>query len=153
MTTQERQLYTQNKRLSALIVDYKARINALQKELEKAHGREIASFVSTGIDSELETQVFEAIKIQYPYAESFMLVIKSRKTEYVIIRQLFQALIKRHTKYSLKRIGLITGGKDHATIKNSIKVVSDMCDTDRVFKSKFEAIEAKIKQMLYTPEL
>lgn len=73
---------------------------------------------------------------------------KSRKREVLIPRQLCQYFIKQYTKYSLREVGEVTGGYDHATILHSIKVIENLCETDIFFRSKLGAIDLDIKESL-----
>jgi chromosomal replication initiator protein len=56
-------------------------------------------------------------------------------------RQVAMYLAKQHTKAPLTVIGSSIGGRNHATVLHSCKAVSDMMDTDKVFKSQIEEID------------
>ena len=70
---------------------------------------------------------------------------KSRKKEIVQARQAAMHLCHAHTTQSVTRIGNIVGGRDHATVLSAFKKVEDMLETDRAFKSKYDAVEEQLK--------
>lgn len=53
------------------------------------------------------------------------LLSKSRKREIREVRQALQYYLKKNTFFSLDKIGTLTGGRSHATILHSIKVVEE----------------------------
>ena len=56
-------------------------------------------------------------------------------------RQVAMYLAKHHTKAPLTVIGSAIGGRNHATVLHSCKAVSDMMDTDKLFKAQIEEVE------------
>lgn len=70
---------------------------------------------------------------------------KSRKRDIVQARQLAMFFSKEMTKASLATIGLHCGNKDHATVLHACRTVSNLLETDRVFKSYHEELSRKIK--------
>lgn len=70
---------------------------------------------------------------------------KSRKREIVLARQAAMHLCKEYTTQSISRIGMIVGGRDHATVLHAIKNVQALLQTDKEFKSKYEAVEDQLK--------
>lgn len=71
---------------------------------------------------------------------------KTRKREIVLARQAAMHLCKRHTTQSVSRIGMLIGGRDHATVLHAISNVDDLLKTDEDFKKKYDAVEAQLKQ-------
>jgi len=57
---------------------------------------------------------------------------KSRKREYVIVRQMLMYICYKNSLGSLKFIGSFFGHKDHATILHAIKTVRSLRDTKNV---------------------
>lgn len=49
--------------------------------------------------------------------------IKTRKRDILYCRQVAHRLLREKTKMSLSTIGIMVGGKDHATVLNSIRVI------------------------------
>jgi len=66
---------------------------------------------------------------------------KSRKREVVQARQIAMYLSKQFTKNSLSSIGKAIGERDHATVLHACKIVNDLMDTDKDFRSSVKAIE------------
>ena len=56
-------------------------------------------------------------------------------------RQIAMYLAKQHTKAPLTSIGSAIGGRNHATVLHSCKAVSNLIDTDKVFRRQVEEIE------------
>lgn len=70
---------------------------------------------------------------------------KSRKREVVQARQIAMYLSKQLTKSSLSSIGNTIGQRDHATVLHACKIVNDLMDCDKNFRSSVREIEAKLK--------
>jgi chromosomal replication initiation ATPase DnaA len=69
----------------------------------------------------------------------------TRKREVVQCRQIIHYFCKEYTKESLYRIGLFVGGKDHATVKHSVKTVNNLCDSDSKFKKQIKELDKQIR--------
>ena len=92
--------------------------------------------------------------IQRLVAEHFSLPVeklqgKTRKRQVVIARQLSMYLAKNLTDKSLKAIGENFGGRDHSTVIYSCRTVSDLMETDVIFKDTVSELEKKIKLSLH----
>jgi len=61
---------------------------------------------------------------------------KSREQPIMECRQIIQFILKSARKTSYAKVGLITGGKDHATVMHSCKVVVKFCETEPEYRSK-----------------
>ncbi len=70
---------------------------------------------------------------------------KSRKREVVQARQIAMYLSKQLTKSSLSTIGNTIGQRDHATVLHACKIVNDLMDCDKSFRSSVREIEEKLK--------
>lgn len=55
-----------------------------------------------------------------------------------IWRQMAHYMAWKHTNQSLKYIGQYFGKKDHATVLNSVKVISNYLETDRQFREQYQ---------------
>ena len=71
---------------------------------------------------------------------------KTRKREIVQVRQIAMYLAKKHTDHSSSKIGQLIGNRDHATVLHACKMVKDLVEVDKAFKSELEEIEASIRQ-------
>jgi len=69
-----------------------------------------------------------------------------RGTDDVIARQLFAVMMRKHTKESLRRVGNYIG-KTHGTIISSIKSISNLCDTNKLFREKYNKIDILVSQL------
>lgn len=49
--------------------------------------------------------------------------------------------------YTYDQIGQFLNGKDHATIINNIRTITDIIETDKEYKSKWEEFTTKIDQL------
>lgn len=84
-------------------------------------------------------KVIMAIEMVLGYSEE-EIKDKTRKREIVEARQIFFSIIKKNTKMSLSSIGKLCR-KDHATVLHSIKTVENLCETDKSFLKKYQAIK------------
>lgn len=71
---------------------------------------------------------------------------KSRKREVVQARQIAMYLSKQLTKSSLASIGNTIGQRDHATVLHACKIVNDLMDCDKNFRTSVKEIEEKLKR-------
>lgn len=70
---------------------------------------------------------------------------KTRKREIVQARQIAMYFSKKYTSSSLAAIGVHCGNKDHATVLHACRVVNNLLDTDKQYRSYVGDIEKKIK--------
>ena len=71
---------------------------------------------------------------------------RTRKREFLKIRQIIQALLKNNfPKLTLSEIGEKCGNKDHATVLHSCRAVSNLFDTDKVFREEYQELNNMIK--------
>jgi chromosomal replication initiator protein len=50
-------------------------------------------------------------------------------------------LAKKHTKQPLAAIGAAIGGRNHATVLHSCKTITNLMDTEKIFRQQVEKIE------------
>ena len=74
-----------------------------------------------------------------PHLDPDKLFTKTRKREYVIVRQVLGTLMKISTKKSLHVIGALMH-QDHASTLHGIRKVADLYDTDKTFMRSFDQI-------------
>ena len=67
-----------------------------------------------------------------------------RTREVAIARQLAMFLAKKHTKQPLTNIGAAIGGRNHATVLHSCKTISNLMDTEKLFRQQVEQIEKSL---------
>ncbi len=67
-----------------------------------------------------------------------------RTREVAIARQLAMFLAKKHTKQPLTNIGAAIGGRNHATVLHSCKTISNLMDTEKLFRQQVEHIEKRL---------
>ena len=75
----------------------------------------------------------EEIVAKYTGIDPEAMKVKSRKREIVTARQIAQAMGKEYTRCSLATVGAYFGGKNHATVLNSIGIVRDTLPLDKKY--------------------
>ena len=70
---------------------------------------------------------------------------KSRKREYVLVRQVSMYLAQKYTKMPASRIGQLIGGRDHSTVLHSCNTVEQRLKTEKGFKDEMTSIEQSLK--------
>ena len=70
---------------------------------------------------------------------------KSRKREYVQVRQVSMYLAQKYTKMPASRIGHLIGGRDHSTVLHSCSTVEQRLRVDKKFLDELSSIERSFK--------
>ncbi len=70
---------------------------------------------------------------------------KSRKRDYVIVRQVSMYLAQKYTKMPAARIGQLIGGRDHSTVIHSCSTVEQRLKVDKSFSAELSSIENSFK--------
>ena len=70
---------------------------------------------------------------------------KSRKRNYVQVRQVSMYLAQKHTKMPASRIGQLIGGRDHSTVLHSCSAVEERLKVDKAFQAELSSIENSFK--------
>ncbi|MCR5679740.1 MAG: chromosomal replication initiator protein DnaA [Prevotella sp.] len=70
---------------------------------------------------------------------------KSRKRDYVQVRQVSMYLAQKYTKMPAARIGQLIGGRDHSTVIHSCSTVEQRLKVDRAFAEELNSIEHSFK--------
>ena len=70
---------------------------------------------------------------------------KSRKRDYVQVRQVSMFLAQKYTKMPASRIGQLIGGRDHSTVIHSCNTVEQRLKVDKAFKDELQSIEQSFK--------
>ena len=83
------------------------------------------------------------------YGTSFG-VIKQRKRDREIVfkRHVLQFFLDQYTKYSLAKIGRITGGYDHSTVLHAKKTVNNLIDTNSTIRNEMRDMDTAIQGAL-----
>ena len=70
---------------------------------------------------------------------------KSRKRDYVMVRQVSMYLAQKYTKMPASRIGQLIGGRDHSTVIHSCSTVEQRLKVDKEFSAELTSIENSFK--------
>ena len=70
---------------------------------------------------------------------------KSRKRDYVLVRQVSMYLAQKYTKMPASRIGQLIGGRDHSTVIHSCSTVEQRLKVDKLFSAELSFIENSFK--------
>lgn len=70
---------------------------------------------------------------------------KSRKRDYVIVRQVSMYLAQKYTKMPAARIGQLIGGRDHSTVIHSCSTIEQRLKVDKSFSAELNSIENSFK--------
>ena len=70
---------------------------------------------------------------------------KSRKRDYVLVRQVSMYLAQKYTKMPASRIGQLIGGRDHSTVLHSCSTVEQRLQVDKSFQAELSSIENSFK--------
>ena len=66
---------------------------------------------------------------------------RSRKRDYVLVRQVSMYLAQKYTKMPASRIGQLIGGRDHSTVIHSCSAVEQRLKVDKAFHAELNSIE------------
>lgn len=78
------------------------------------------------------------------------LSMKSRKREIVTARQMAMVLIKNNSVFSLKKIGMSFGGRDHSTVIHAVQTIQDLCFSDQKIRYDYKHLTDQLKHYLIT---
>jgi len=70
---------------------------------------------------------------------------KSRKRDYVQVRQVSMYLAQKYTKMPASRIGQLIGNRDHSTVIHSCNAVEKRLKVDKAFSAEISSIENSFK--------
>jgi chromosomal replication initiator protein len=70
---------------------------------------------------------------------------RSRKRDYVLVRQISMYLAQKYTKMPAGRIGQLIGGRDHSTVIHSCTAIEQRLKVDKAFLSELSSIENSFK--------
>ncbi len=70
---------------------------------------------------------------------------RSRKRDYVLVRQLSMYFAQKYTKMPASRIGQLIGKRDHSTVIHSCSTIEQRLKTDKAFEAEVASIENSFK--------
>ena len=70
---------------------------------------------------------------------------KSRKRDYVQVRQVSMYLAQKYTKMPASRIGQLIGGRDHSTVLHSCSTVEQRLKVEASFREELQSIEQSFR--------
>ena len=70
---------------------------------------------------------------------------KSRKRDYVQVRQISMYLAQKYTKMPASRIGQLIGNRDHSTVIHSCNTIEQRLKVDKSFTAELSSIENSFK--------
>jgi chromosomal replication initiator protein len=70
---------------------------------------------------------------------------RSRKRDYVLVRQVSMYLAQKYTKMPASRIGQLIGGRDHSTVIHSCSHIEQRLKVDKSFVAELNSIENSFK--------
>ena len=70
---------------------------------------------------------------------------KSRKRDYVQVRQVSMYLAQKYTKMPASRIGQLIGNRDHSTVIHSCNTIEQRLKVDKAFSAELNSIENSFK--------
>ena len=70
---------------------------------------------------------------------------RSRKRDYVLVRQISMYLAQKYTKMPASRIGQLIGGRDHSTVIHSCSTIEQRLKVDKAFLAELASIENSFK--------
>jgi len=76
----------------------------------------------------------------------------ARERRLIIARQVSMVMARKYTNYSLARIGMSHGGRDHATVLHAYKTVNDQIETNNsdmvnIYREVFLKCEECVEEM------
>lgn len=70
---------------------------------------------------------------------------RSRKRDYVVVRQVSMYFAQKYTKMPASRIGQLIGNRDHSTVIHSCNTVEKRLQADKAFEAELSSIENSFK--------
>ncbi|MDR0744283.1 MAG: chromosomal replication initiator protein DnaA [Tannerella sp.] len=138
---------TENVRdLEGILVSLIANSVITNKEIDLTLTKQVISQTVRLEKKQLTIKKIQEIVCRYFNLDEALILTKSRKREIVQPRQITMFLAKKYTESSFAHIGKVVGGKDHATVLHSCKMVKEQIEISKSFRLTMEAIERCLKQ-------
>ena len=74
-----------------------------------------------------------------------LIISKSRRRDYVQVRQISMYLAQKYTKMSAARIGQLIGNRDHSTVIHSCNTIEQRLKIDKGFSEEVSSIERSFR--------
>jgi len=123
--------------LSSLI----ANASFLNKKITISLAKEILKVYVKVHRKEITIEAIKDIVAKYFNLNAEIFDSPKRTREIAQARQTAMYLSKQHTKSPLTTIGAAIGGKNHATVLHACKAISNLIETDKLFRYQIEEIE------------
>ncbi len=107
--------------------------------------KEVLKDVITQKQKHITIEEIQKIVSEYYHIPDDLLRAKTRKKEVAIARQIAMFLAKKHTKHSLKTIGLHFGGRDHSTVIHAVNTIEEFAKTDKEIQEDLVNLSKKIE--------
>jgi len=127
--------------LEGALISLIANATLSHKEITIDLAEQITGNIVSEEKNDLTIDKVQQIVCEYFNITKETLLSKSRKRQIVQARQIAMYLSRNLINCSLSTIGSEIGGKDHATVLHACTTVSDLIETDRVFKQYVNDIE------------
>jgi chromosomal replication initiator protein len=99
-------------------------------------------------DDRKKAEIIRNIVSTYFGVPHYQMVSRGRKAYIVEARQMCMYFIRKYTRLSLKQTGNELGGLDHSTVIHAVETVKNYLSYDKMYTSKFNEVESKIKFQL-----
>lgn len=126
--------------LSSLV----ANASFMGKKITVALARDILKVYVQYNRREITIDHIQRVVCEYLGLDAVTFNSPKRTREIAQARQIAMYLSKQHTKTPLTAIGAAIGGKNHATVLHACKAISNLMETDKVFRSQVEEIEKRV---------
>ncbi|RMF63017.1 MAG: chromosomal replication initiator protein DnaA [Calditrichaeota bacterium] len=115
------------------------------KDINLQLAKEVLKDVISQKQKHITIEEIQKIVSDYYHIPDDLLRAKTRKKEIAIARQIAMFLAKRHTKHSLKTIGLHFGGRDHSTVIHAVNAIESLMQSDKEIREDIENISKQIE--------
>lgn len=136
---------TNVRELEGAVISLLAQSTLNRKEITVDLAKQVIDKLVKNSKKEISIDYIQKVVCDYFNIQIDQLQTKTRKREIVQARQIAMFFSKNLTKSSLANIGMLIGGKDHATVLHACKTVNNLMDTDKQFRQYMEDIQKKLK--------
>ena len=130
--------------IEGALLSLKANANFMGRRISTSLAKDVLKAYVQVSQKEISIARIVEIVCQYYDIDEQSLNSSKRTRDLAQARQVAMYLAKQHTKLPLAAIGTAIGGRNHATVLHSFKQVTNMLETDKIFRSQIEEIEKTI---------
>ncbi len=127
--------------IEGAILSLTANASFMNKRITTTLAKEVLKVYVSMYQKEITIEQIIATVCEQMDIEKERLSSSERTREVAIARQLAMYLAKKHTKQPLTNIGAAIGGRNHATVLHSCKTISNLMETEKMFRQQVEQIE------------